>query len=326
MHTVVAHIVHVRKILFTCAERPMRRSKAFTLVELLVVIGIIALLISILLPALNRAREQAKMAQCLSNLRQIGQALNMHAIDHKNRVPLAGDLWTHAPQNPGSTPQGMGDPAQQYYSYWGDPGRGGRAVLAPVPFALAQYLGKPTPVSSLQDYMNSNAARIFTCPSNVDQMQGGNLSAQAGDFLVVNADGYAPPAIPTSFAFNEAIFGWSDWPNPNQASMTDHNRLRGNLARVLHPADMLVAADGNPRDLAYDTWVVFNDGSNKDTLETLLTRDPNIVDRYRHRGKIGILFADWHCEDVDIPSTAAVTNTAFGGVFNNISISVGLGF
>jgi prepilin-type N-terminal cleavage/methylation domain-containing protein len=65
-----------------------RRFRAFTLVELLVVIGIIAVLISILLPTLSRARESARRTQCLSNLRQLHTALLLYANFNKDAVPL----------------------------------------------------------------------------------------------------------------------------------------------------------------------------------------------------------------------------------------------
>src|SRR4051794_23052061 len=66
---------------------PRRSASAFTLVELLVVIGIIALLISILLPSLSKAREQGRQVKCASNLKQIGNALQVYLNTFKGVVP-----------------------------------------------------------------------------------------------------------------------------------------------------------------------------------------------------------------------------------------------
>ena len=76
------------------AKHPQRndRPAAFTLVELLVVIGIIAVLIGILLPALGRAREAASKTACLSNMRQLTTGWIMYANDHKGHLVFA-ETW-----------------------------------------------------------------------------------------------------------------------------------------------------------------------------------------------------------------------------------------
>lgn len=70
---------------------PIATLRAFTLVELLVVLAIIAILIAILIPIINAVREQSRLTACLSNLRQIGHAINMYGGDHKGLI-LPADL------------------------------------------------------------------------------------------------------------------------------------------------------------------------------------------------------------------------------------------
>jgi prepilin-type N-terminal cleavage/methylation domain-containing protein/prepilin-type processing-associated H-X9-DG protein len=66
---------------------PHRRRAGFSLIELLVVIGIIAILIAILIPVLTKTREQSNRVQCLSNLRSLAQALTLYANTNKDRLP-----------------------------------------------------------------------------------------------------------------------------------------------------------------------------------------------------------------------------------------------
>jgi len=117
-----------------------RAGRGFTLVELLVVIAIIALLLGILLPSLNQAREMARLASCMSNVRQMALATTMYISENRGRTPAA-----HFNNASGISPKGQGQPP-------GTPLANGLEVW-------------PSIGALLEPYLDGEPREIYRCPS-----------------------------------------------------------------------------------------------------------------------------------------------------------------
>ena len=164
------------------------RIRGFTLIELLVVMVIIALLVGLLLPALGRAREEARKTQCRSNLRQIGLAMNIYCTDNKSYTPAVYGLdWDTTNQISHitllETARGQSAHSTQYYlttryrygtyeaTDWRDDplllDDSGATLVFPNTSSSSNGAGIPTGLGLLLSggYLTQQGASVLDCPS-----------------------------------------------------------------------------------------------------------------------------------------------------------------
>jgi len=221
-----------------------------------VVIGIIALLISILLPSLNRARETANRVKCGSNLRQIGQAILLYSNENK-----------------GAYPRTTYD-ATKNNNFHKDTSNGG-AVVDPFktsPWSGTTYVNDPVMAMFLLIRTQDITAEVFVCPSSNDEKDTYGTAAGA------NAQNHASFSDKKNFSYSIAN------PYPNTTAVNGGYRWNSTLG-----AEFAVAADINPgKANGYDVSLADEFSSAKDMQKA---NSPN----HQGAGE-NVLYGDGHVE------------------------------
>lgn len=177
-------------------------AQGFTLVELLVVVGIIAILLAILLPAISRAQARSRQTSCMSNLRQVGQALFMYVNDNRDHLPDKAAIgnWAYRrrpglrePKDPSSYPEWRGI-AAVLHGIRGDDYNLGMSI--------------PTVVADLNHVLK-----------------------QKGRYLAATSDVWVCPAFPSVFVEYGNTYAYNI--NANLGAWTSVNRGRASNQKVL---------------------------------------------------------------------------------------------
>jgi prepilin-type N-terminal cleavage/methylation domain-containing protein/prepilin-type processing-associated H-X9-DG protein len=248
-----------------------RMRRGFTLIELLVVIAIIAILAAILFPVFAQAREKARQAACLSNLKQIGSALMMYTQDYDETLPNR--------------------------SYNADKG------VCFDPSVLGAEAGTTNPYCTsyawqwqINSYLKNN--NVYVCPSSTGRSYKKTVAA--------NTDSLAVP-IPTSYGINTDIYQYSanDQPNADENGPISLAQMTAQASTYMAADAIVVGFNSrwidrlryaNIDSLGIKEKSVSADPNNPYKSATFPTPTSVSASAARHQGGENIIFADGHAQ------------------------------
>jgi prepilin-type N-terminal cleavage/methylation domain-containing protein/prepilin-type processing-associated H-X9-DG protein len=250
----------------------LHRTKGFTLVELLVVIGIIALLISILLPSLNRARETANRVKCASNLKQIGLAILLYSNENRGAYP----------RTKATTPtNALGGPVHNMIA---------TGHTAPDPFtstATDAFDNVPQALFLLLRTQDITS-EVFTCPSSnaeKDTYGGGTNAA-------INKSNFSDLTKNLSYSYQD--------PYPDATAIGSGFKLNNSIS-----AEFAVGSDINPGTTGTDDNVLYPNNTSS-------AKDMKNGNSNNHDGDgQNVLFGDGHVEFLQNPFVGVQRDNIF---------------